>query len=233
MLVKQLEVSAQTIRRDIIHLDEHSILKRHHGGIGIKPGTKSLSYSSREIENVTAKKCIGAAIASEIPDGASIFIDIGTTMEPIAEALLNHSGLTIVTNHIGVALILSQNPDFTILISGGHLRSRDKAIIGESSIQFLSKNRVTFGIFGIGSIANDGQLLDYDYRDAQFSRYAMEASRTTFVAADHSKFNAEAMMPIAHISKIDSFFTDERPPELILNSINQNGTNLFVGLDKI
>ena len=61
----------------------------------------------------------------------------------------------------------------------------------------------------------------------------MEASRTTFVAADHSKFNAEAMMPIAHISKIDSFFTDERPPELILNSINQNGTNLFVGLDKI
>ena len=233
MLVKQLNVSAQTIRRDIIYLDKQSILKRHHGGIGIIPGTKGLSYSSREIENVGAKNRIGAAIASKIPDGASIFIDIGTTMEPIAEGLLNHKGLTIVTNHIGVALILSQNPEFIILISGGQLRSQDKAIIGESSIEFLSKNRVAFGIFGVGSIANDGQLLDYDYRDAQFSRYAMEASRTKFVAADHSKFNADAMMPIAHISEIDSFFTDEMPPELILNSINKHGTNLFVGLNKI
>jgi len=233
MLVKQLNVSSQTVRRDIIYLDDKSVLKRHHGGVGIIPGTKSLSYSSREIENVGAKNRIGAAIASQIPDGASIFIDIGTTMEPVAESLLNHKELTIVTNHIGVALILSQNSEFTILIPGGQLRSRDKAIIGESSIEFLSKNRVSFGIFGVGSIANDGQLLDYDYRDAQFSRYAMEVSRTKLVAADHSKFNAEAMMPIAHISEIDSFFTDVMPPELILNSINKNDTKLFVGSKKI
>ena len=80
---------------------------------------------------------------------------------------------------------------------------------------------------------DDGQLLDYDYRDAQFSRYAMEVSNIKFVAADHSKFNAEAMMPIAHISEIDSFFTDEMPPELIIDSINNNNTNLYVGSKKI
>ena len=194
MLTKQLNVSSQTVRRDIIYLDEKSVLKRHHGGIGMLPGTKSLSYSSREIENVGAKNRIGAAIASQIPNGASIFIDIGTTMEAVAEGLLNHEGLTIITNHIGVALILNQNEDFTILIPGGQLRSRDKAITGDSSIEFLSKNRAAFGIFSIGSIANDGQLLDYDYRDAQFSRYAMEVSRTKLVGADHSKFNAEAIM---------------------------------------
>ena len=233
MLTKQLNVSSQTVRRDIIYLDEKSVLKRHHGGIGMLPGTKSLSYSSREIENVGAKNRIGAAIASQIPNGASIFIDIGTTMEAVAEGLLNHEGLTIITNHIGVALILNQNEDFTILIPGGQLRSRDKAITGDSSIEFLSKNRAAFGIFSIGSIANDGQLLDYDYRDAQFSRYAMEVSRTKLVGADHSKFNAEAMMPIAHISEIDSLFTDEMPPELILNSIKKHSTNLFVGSKKI
>jgi len=233
MLTKQLNVSSQTVRRDIIYLDEKSVLKRHHGGIGMLPGTKSLSYSSREIENVGAKNRIGAAIASQIPNGASIFIDIGTTMEAVAEGLLNHEGLTIITNHIGVALILNQNEDFTILTTGGQLRSRDKAITGDSSIEFLSKNRAAFGIFSIGSIANDGQLLDYDYRDAQFSRYAMEVSRTKLVGADHSKFNAEAMMPIAHISEIDSFFTDKKPPKLILESINKNKTNLFVGSKKL
>lgn len=233
MLTKQLNVSSQTVRRDIIYLDEKLVLKRHHGGIGIIPGTKSLSYSSREIENVGAKNRIGAAIASQIPNGASIFIDIGTTMEAVAEGLLNHEGLTIVTNHIGVGLILSQNSDFTILIPGGQLRSHDKAIIGESSREFLNRNRVAYGVFGIGSIMDDGQLLDYDYRDAQFSRYAMEVSNIKFVAADHSKFNAEAMMPIAHISEIDSFFTDEVPPELIIDSINNNNTNLYVGSKKI
>ena len=233
MLVKQLQVSSQTVRRDIIYLDDKSVLKRHHGGVGILPDTKSLSYASREIENVGAKNRIGAAIASQIPNGASIFIDIGTTMEAVAEGLLNHEGLTIVTNHIGVGLILSQNADFTILIPGGQLRSRDKAIIGESSLEFLNKNRVMYGIFGIGSIMNDGQLLDYDYRDAQFSRYAMEVSSTKLVAADHSKFNAEAMMPIAHISEINSFFTDEMPPELILNSIKKDSTDLFVGSQKV
>jgi DeoR family glycerol-3-phosphate regulon repressor len=61
----------------------------------------------------------------------------------------------------------------------------------------------------------------------------MEVSRTKFVSADHSKFNAEAMMPIAHISEIDSLFTDEMPPELILNSIKKHSTNLFVGSKKI
>ena len=88
-LSKQLGVSSQTIRRDIVFLDNQVILKRHHGGVGILPGTKSLSYSSREIENVGAKNRIGAAVASQIPNGASLFIDIGTTMEAVAEGLLN------------------------------------------------------------------------------------------------------------------------------------------------
>lgn len=232
-LSKQLGVSSQTIRRDIVFLDNQVILKRHHGGVGILPGTKSLSYSSREIENVGAKNLIGAAVASQISNGTSLFIDIGTTMEAVAEGLLNHQGLTIITNHIGVALILSKNPDFTILIPGGQLRSRDKAITGESALEFLNKNRVAYGIFGIGSITDDGHLLDYDYRDAQLSRHAMAVCSTKFVAADHSKFNSQAMMPISHVSEINSFFTDKMPPQCILNTLNTNGTNLYIGPNKI
>ena len=232
-LTRQFGVSAQTVRRDIIYLDNQAVLKRHHGGVGTLPGTKSLSYSSREIENVGAKNVIGAAIASQISNGASLFIDIGTTMEAVAEGLLSHEGLTVITNHIGVALILSQNPDFTILIPGGQLRSRDKAIIGDSALEFLNKNRVAYGIFGIGSITDEGHLLDYDYRDAQLSRHAMEVCSIKFVAADHSKFNSEAMMPISHVSEINTFFTDKMPPQSIVNSLRENDTNLFVGSAKI
>jgi DeoR family glycerol-3-phosphate regulon repressor len=154
-------------------------------------------------------------------------------MEAVAEGLLSHEGLTVITNHIGVALILSQNPDFTILIPGGQLRSRDKAITGDSALEFLNKNRVAYGIFGIGSITDEGHLLDYDYRDAQLSRHAMEVCSIKFVAADHSKFNSEAMMPISHVSEINTFFTDKMPPQSIVNSLRENDTSLFVGSAKI
>ena len=98
-------------------------------------------------------------------------------------------------------------------------------------MEFLRKFRVGYGIFGIGSITDDGQLLDYDYRDAQASRAALEISRHKFAAADHSKFNADAMMPFAHVSEIDGIFTDQQPPLRIVDAIQQSGAELFVAPD--
>ncbi len=232
-LAKHLSVSLQTVRRDITFLSDQSLLERHHGGVGILPGTKSLAYTSRKNNNVDAKTLIGEAIAAKIPNGVSVFIDIGTTMEAVAHALIHHKSLTVITNHVGVALILNENTGFEIMIPGGLLRSRDRAITGEAATEFLLKQRVNYGVFGIGSITDDGHLLDYDYRDAQVSRVALDISRTKFSAADHTKFNAEAMMPIAHISEIDGFFTDQMPPEPIKSAIKSGQTDLFVGSTKI
>ena len=228
MMANRFGVSQQTVRRDIIFLSDNKLLQRHHGGVGLPSGIDSLAYSNRRIRNAREKQLIGNAIAARIPNGAFLFIDIGTTTEAVAHALLKHKGLRVITNHMGVASMLCENTDFEIILTGGLVRNRDRAVTGETTVKFLRKFRVGYGIFGIGSVADDGQLLDYDYREAQASRAALEISRHKFVAADHSKFNARAMMPFAHVSEIDALFTDQKPPAPVVDAIKQGGTNLHI-----
>ena len=222
------EVSAQTIRRDIKQLSAHDLLVRYHGGAGLPAAADKLAYSNRKIRNAVAKRAIAKLVAREIPHGASLFIDIGTTMEAVAEALLDHEGLRIVTNHIGVASILSQRTDFEISLAGGTLRNRDRAVTGAATTEFLERFRVGYGIFGIGAIDDDGEMLDYDYRDVQVSLTAMDISRRHFIAADQSKFNGDAMVKFAHVSEIDALFTDAPPPSGIAEALRANDVRLFV-----
>ncbi len=228
MLAEKFGVSQQTVRRDIIFLSEKNLLQRHFGGAGLPAGIDGLAYPNRKVRNAQEKASIGREIAKKIPNGSSLFIDIGTTMEAVAEALVNHEGLRILTNHIGVVSILCEKTDFEIILPGGLVRNKDRAIAGETTTEFLKNFRVGYGIFGIGTITDDGQLLDYDYRDAQASRAALEISRYKFAAADHSKFNADAMMPFAHASEVNGIFTDKEPPQAIIDAIKQSHTELYI-----
>ena len=229
MLAERFKVSQQTVRRDIIFLNDQNLAQRHHGGVGLMPGKDRLAYPNRKGRNADAKELIGQMIASQIPNGASIFIDIGTTMASVAESLVNHSNLKIITNHIDIVYTLCEKTDFEIILTGGLVRNRDRAISDEHTAEFLRKFRVGYGIFGIGSLTDDGQLLDYHYRDAQASRAAMEISTTKFAGIDHSKFNANALMPFAHVSELDAIFTDRHPSESVSQLIHDSDVDLHVG----
>ena len=227
-MAEKFKVSQQTIRRDVIYLSKINLLQRHYGGAGLPAGIDSLSYTNRRIQNAHEKMLIGQAVAKDIPNGASLFIDIGTTTEAVAKALLDHKDLKIITNHIRIVSTLCANTSFEIILSGGLVRNRDWAVTGESTTDFLRGFRVGYGIFGAGSITDDGQLLDYDYRDAQTSRVAREISRCKIVVIDHSKFNADAMMPFSHITEIDRIYTGQHPPAKIAAAIRKSGTELIV-----
>ena len=227
-MAEQFDVSAQTIRRDVIELSERRILQRHHGGASLPAGFDSLDYNIRQINNAEEKKRIGTSVAKKISDGASIFIDIGTTTEAVAKALINHKGLRVITNHMVVASILCEKTDFDIILTGGMVRNRDRALTGEDTSDFLKKFKVSYAILGIGSITSDGQLLDYDYRDFHVSKTAMEISETKFIVADHSKFNNDAMIQTAHFSDIDAIFTDLDPKEDINNKAKEYKVSIYV-----
>ncbi|WP_277252603.1 DeoR family transcriptional regulator, partial [Neptunomonas phycophila] len=102
-LVEHFQVTPQTIRRDLNQLAESDKIKRHHGGAGIESSTVNTAYQTRKIMNLEAKQKIATAIAKQIPDGSSLFINIGTTTETVAQALLHHKNLQIVTNNLHVA----------------------------------------------------------------------------------------------------------------------------------
>jgi DeoR family glycerol-3-phosphate regulon repressor len=227
-LSAQFGVSQQTVRRDIIFLDSRNLVRRYHGGAGLRPGTDRLAYPNRKGRNALAKEQIGKLIASKIPNGASLFIDIGTTMASVAEALISHQNLKIITNHIDVVYTLCEKTDFEIILTGGLVRNRDRAIWDDTTAGFLRRFRVDYGIFGVGSLTDDGQLLDYHYRDAQASRAAMDIARVKFAGFDHSKLNASALMPFASVSEIDAIFTDQALAPDLTQLVRNSNVDLHI-----
>ena len=96
-LAARLGVTAQTIRRDLAELDEAGKLERVHGGAVLRSGTTNIRYQERSALNAQAKTAIARACAAQIPEGASVFLAIGTTTEALAHELKRHAGLMVVT----------------------------------------------------------------------------------------------------------------------------------------
>lgn len=221
-LVEQCAVTPQTIRRDLNQLAETGALSRYHGGAGINKSWENTPYQERKNHNRQIKEKIADAVAAMIPDGASLFINIGTTTEMIAAKLLNHKNLHVVTNNIHVASTLSVREDFTVIIAAGEVRYRDGGIIGEATCDFISQFRMDYGIIGISGISADGALLDFDFREVKVSQAILQHTRHTILAADHSKFDRQAMVEQGHLSQIDCMVCDAEPPSSIKKIINEN-----------
>ncbi len=211
-LSQRFSVTTQTVRRDINQLCRQTLLRRYHGGAGLPSSVENLAYTTRQVLCLEEKRRIAHTLAGHIPDRASLFINIGTTTEEVARALMKHQGLRVITNNLNVASIMSSNPDFEVIVAGGVVRARDRGVVGEATVDLIGQFKVDFGIIGISGIDYDGTLLDFDYREVRVARAIMNNSNQVFLATDHSKFGRSALVRMAHLSQIDALFTDRPPP---------------------
>lgn len=223
-LADRFGVTPQTIRRDINLLSELGKLTRYHGGAAPPPSSiTNLDYGTRQILNREAKERIGKRVAEFIPDRSSLFINIGTTTEAVAQALTQRSDLRIITNNLNVAAMLYRHPGMEVILAGGVIRPRDGGITGEATIDFIRQFKVDYGIIGISGIEEDGTLLDFDYHEVRVAQAILEQSRQVLLVADHSKFNRNALVRLASIEAIDVLFTDGPIPESILSRMRGAG----------
>ncbi len=214
VLAETLGVTLQTVRRDIKQMAAAGLLARFHGGARTPSSTvENIAYRQRQALHSQAKQRIARAVAKAVPNGCSLILNIGTTTEAIATALLQHRGLRVITNNLNVAAILSDAADCEVIIAGGVVRPRDRGIVGEATVDFITQFKVDIGLIGISGIENDGTLRDFDYREVKVSRAIIEHSREVWLAADVSKFNRPAMVELGHIRELDVLFTDSAPPE--------------------
>jgi DeoR family glycerol-3-phosphate regulon repressor len=225
-LVEHFSVSPQTIRRDLNDLADQNIIMRHHGGAAIPSSSVNTSWHDRRATLASEKARIAQKVASQIPDGATLFIDIGTTPEAVAHALLDHNHLRVVTNNLNVANTLMVKDDFRIILAGGELRSRDGGIIGEATLDFISQFRLDFGILGISGIDSDGSLLEFDYHEVRTKRAIIDNSRHVMLVVDHTKFGRNAMVNLGSIGLVDALYTDIMPPASVMQVIAENNVQL-------
>ncbi|VTU25795.1 DeoR/GlpR family DNA-binding transcription regulator [Variovorax sp. PBL-E5] len=212
-LAEMLGVTLQTVRRDVQRLADEGHLTRFHGGVRMPSSTiENIGYQQRETLHAEGKARIARAVAAQVPNDCSLILNIGTTTEAIAKALLRHTGLRVITNNLNVATLLSGNPACEVIVAGGSVRLRDRAIVGEATVDFIRQFKVDIALIGVSSIEADGTLRDFDLREVKVAQTIIAQAREVWLAADASKFNRPAMIEVAKLSQIDRLFTDAEPP---------------------
>jgi len=223
-LAQRFGVTVQTIRRDLSELAEAGQLDRVHGGAVLRAGVANIGYAERRSLNAEAKTAIARACAAAIPDNSSLFLNIGTTTEAVARALLQHQNLTVVTNNMNVANILAASEGCDVIVAGGVLRRSDGGLVGDLTTQAIDAFKVDYAIIGTSALDVDGDLLDFDPQEVRVSRAIIRQSRKCFLVADASKFDRAAPVRIASLSEIDAVYTDRPLPEALAARCRDWGT---------
>ena len=232
-LARRFEVSAQTIRKDLNDLCERRALTRVHGGAVVASGVENLAYAARRFVAAAEKRAIGAATAALIPNGCSLFINIGTTTEEVARALSSHEGLLVITNNLNVAMQLYPHPRMEVIVAGGTVRRADGAVVGEASNNLIQQFKVDYAVIGASAIDAEGALLDFDYREVQAAQAIIANARNVILVADSTKFNRTAPVRIGHIRQIQTFVTDRSLPSALHKIAQDCGVTVIEALDKL
>lgn len=227
-LAQHFGVTLQTIRRDLSDLAEGGQLERVHGGAILSSGTANIRYEERRNLHPEAKAAIARACAARIPNDISLFLSIGTSTEAVAQELLNHRNLLVVTNNMNVASILAMNPECEVVVTGGSLRRLDGGLIGSLATDTIRQFKFDLSVIGCSAIDPDGDLLDFDVQEVGVSKAILRHSRRTFLVSDRSKFQRTAPVRIASLSELDVFITDAALPTGLARACRDWSTEIDV-----
>ena len=215
-LVKALEASESTIRRDLNTLDKKGLLKKIHGGaISIDESSSKYDYKVdvRQSLNVDEKYEIAKHAASLIEDGDVIYIDAGTTTLILID-FIKAEDITVVTNGIVHAKKILEK-GFRTFILGGEIKASTEAVIGSNTVEELKKYNFSKGFFGVNGVSNKSGYTTPDVNEAMVKAQAIKMCKQSFVLADKSKIEKVSFANFGAI-------TDST---LITSSINRNNIN--------
>jgi DeoR family glycerol-3-phosphate regulon repressor len=229
-LAGAFDVTTQTIRRDLNELSQIGLLARVHGGAVVSTRVANVAYAERRSVAAPEKQAIGAAAAAMIPNGCSIILNIGTTTEEVARALVDKNDLVVITNNLNVVSILSGTPRKEIILTGGVVRQSDGAIVGDEAVEFIRRFRADYAIVGCSGIDEDGAIMDFDLREVAVSRAIFENARRSILVCDRLKFERTAPVRICSVSDVHAVVTDARPPDAFAEACARAGVPVEIAL---
>lgn len=227
-LARHFEVTGQTIRRDVNELSDRGILKRRHGGVELPEPSANLSFTDRQILNLSAKEKIARAAVRYIPNGASLAVSIGTTPEIVVRHLALHRDMRIFTNNVMAALSACTLPTAEVHIPGGMIRPGARDLVGPAVEAFFAQYKVDIGIYGVGGVDADGGLLDFHEDEVRVREAIRLNCRKTYLLLDASKFGRAAHVRGGHITEADVIFSDHRPPPSVSEALSVAGREVVL-----
>jgi len=227
-LAERLNVSEETIRRNLKAMEESGLVIKVHGGVHLKGHASEQPLHFRMSENAEAKRVIAAEVASMIANGDTLFLDVGSTTAFIAVALQKHQNLFIVTNSLSVANALATRNNNRVFFAGGALRSHDGGAFGIEAINFVRRFTVHHAILSVTAVDAKCGFMLQDMEEADFARAAAQQSANRIIVADASKFGLTAPIIIDDPRTYSMLVTNARPPDDIAAMLQESEIELVV-----
>lgn len=228
-LAESLDVTTETIRRDLIALERRGLLVRVHGGaipvdrLGYEP-----AVAVRDSVLTAEKEAIAKRALEEIPEEGSILLDAGTTTLRIAQLLPVDRELTVVTNSLPHATILAALPNVTLHFVGGRIRPRTLAAVDEAAQAFLQDVFGDVAFIGANGISVQRGLTTPDRSEAAVKRAFIHAARRTVVVADHTKFGTNHFSSFGTLADVDAIITDAGIDPRLVTDLEEAGPEVVI-----
>ena len=228
-LAERLEVSSETIRRDLDALEQVGRLKRVYGGaVKENYAEGEPPYQERQHINLAAKRAIAQHAAELLADGETVVIDTGTTMLEFARMIQGRKRLTVLTNSLPVASLLSEALNqhvFTgkVILLGGEVNTEQQSISGPLCEKMLETFHVDKAFISVGGISLSSGISDYDINESMISKTMARVSKAVFVLADQSKIGVQAFCKIISLDAVDVIISDHEKPASWESELERKG----------
>ncbi len=209
-LSKKLNVTEETIRRDLETLDQQQLLKRTHGGaVALENNRLELSFNLRKDKNSGQKKEIAQKALSLINPGDTIFMDASSTSLYLARELTNMDHITIITNSIGIMFTLAENKNINIISTGGTLRAHSLSFVGPLTNETIDKYFADKIFASCKGISPEHGATDSNELEIEVKKKMVKQSQQVIILADQSKFSQVGLSQFVAASEIDFLVTDK------------------------
>lgn len=207
-LSEELDVTSETIRKDLIVLERQGLLRRVHGGALPVEGLSFEPEVSARLGYAREKQRIAQAALGHLPAAGSVLLDAGSTMTKLAEIFPGDRQLTVFTNTIPIALALVTRPNLTVYAVGGRLRGRTLATVEGWAAQALAEINVDVAFLGTNAISVERGLTTPDPAEAAVKHLMLGCAQKRILLADSSKIGKISLCRHASLSDIDILITD-------------------------
>ena len=234
-LVKLLDVSSETIRKDLELLHSRRKLTRVHGGAvplekdAQKPASSGyVSLKIRNTQNLEQKAAIARRALEMVREEQSVALDYGSTSQIMAMALRDSfSRLTVITNSIQNTLILSENPGITVILLGGILNRDELTLVDEFSA-ILDNFHIDIMFMSVSGVEPEVGLTDQRLSEMRIQNRMHRLAGRTVVLADSSKFGRTGLLKICSVQDVDAIITDSGLDPLMRQRFLAVGANLII-----
>ncbi len=231
-LAELFDVSAVTIRKDLVALETDGRLIRAHGGaIATEPNRAEHSFDVRERLQPAEKELIGAAAAAMVVDGESIALDASTTALALARHLKTRGSwvhLTVVTNGLRIASELAGHPGITVALPGGYVRWEALSVVGPLGAGIFERINVQKAFMGAAGFTMETGLSDATDEEAQIKRLMVGKAREVIAVVDHTKWERSAFATFCRTEKLTAVVCDDESPTEMLDLLRKQGIDVRI-----